>query len=148
MALREWIQAARKRGASDLHLESAAPPVVRVRGELSPIGEALAPADVKAMTHELLTAEAWDQFAQRGSADLSMVVGGTRCRINLYRTIRGTNSIEGGLHMAVRRVFGSLRASPELTECLLINWILRRNKRVCPFQLSIPFTHFFPGGIP
>ena len=89
MPLREWIQAARKRGASDLHLESAASPVARVRGELLSVGEILAPPVVKAMTHELLGPQAWEQFTQRGSADLSLVVGGTRCRINLYRTIRG-----------------------------------------------------------
>jgi twitching motility protein PilT len=89
MPLREWIQVARKRGASDLHLESAATPVARVRGDLLAVGEILAPPDVKAMTHELLGPQAWEQFTQRGSADLSLVVGGTRCRINLYRTIRG-----------------------------------------------------------
>ncbi|HSY46001.1 MAG TPA: ATPase, T2SS/T4P/T4SS family [Steroidobacteraceae bacterium] len=89
MPLREWIQVARKRGASDLHPESAATPVVRVRGDLLAVGEVLAPPDVKAMTHELLGPQAWEQFTQRGSADLSLVVGGTRCRINLYRTIRG-----------------------------------------------------------
>lgn len=49
----------------------------------------------------------------------------------IYRTIRGTNSVEGGVHMAVRRIFGSLQASPELSESLLLNWILRRNKTVC-----------------
>ncbi|KAF9065307.1 hypothetical protein BDP27DRAFT_1424992 [Rhodocollybia butyracea] len=48
----------------------------------------------------------------------------------LYRTIRGTNSIEGGVHMTIRRIFGSLRASPELSVSLLSNWVLRRNKRV------------------
>jgi twitching motility protein PilT len=89
MPLREWIHAARKRGASDLHLESAAPPVARVRGELLSVGEVLAPPDVKAIMHELLGPEAWEHFTHRGSADLSLVVGGTRCRINLYRTIRG-----------------------------------------------------------
>lgn len=53
--------------------------------------------------------------------------------LKIYRTVRGTNSIEGGFHMAVHRIFGSIRASPELAECLLINWILRRNKRVTQF---------------
>jgi twitching motility protein PilT len=89
MPLREWIQAARKRGASDLHLESAAPPVARVRGELLTVGEIVAPADIRAMIDELLAPDARESFVQRGSADLSLVVGGTRCRINLYRTIRG-----------------------------------------------------------
>jgi hypothetical protein len=32
--------------------------------------------------------------------------------------------------MAIRRVFGSLQASPELAEALLLNWILRHNKKV------------------
>ncbi|KAF5382845.1 hypothetical protein D9757_007324 [Collybiopsis confluens] len=50
--------------------------------------------------------------------------------LTIYRTVRGTNSVEGGVHMAVRRVFGSLQASPELAECLLLNWILRRNRTV------------------
>lgn len=50
--------------------------------------------------------------------------------LTIYRTIRGTNSVEGGVHMTIRRVFGSLQASPELAECLLLNWILRRNKSV------------------
>ena len=53
--------------------------------------------------------------------------------LNIYRTIRGTNSVEGGVHMTVRCVFGSLQASPELAECLLLNWILRRNCTVDMF---------------
>nr|GAT42352.1 predicted protein [Mycena chlorophos] len=48
----------------------------------------------------------------------------------VYRTVRGTNSVEGGVHMAVRRVFGSLQASPELAEAILLNWIHRHNKKV------------------
>ncbi|KAF9052488.1 hypothetical protein BDZ89DRAFT_1032535 [Hymenopellis radicata] len=35
-----------------------------------------------------------------------------------------------GVHMAVRRVFGSLKASPELAEKILIYWIFRRNQSV------------------
>jgi hypothetical protein len=57
-------------------------------------------------------------------------MGIDRDGLSVYRTIRGTNSVEGGVHMAVRRVFGSLQASPELAECLLLNWMLRRNKTV------------------
>ena len=53
--------------------------------------------------------------------------------LTIYRTIRGTNSVEGGVHMTIRRVFGSLQASPELAECILANWILRRNCSVSFF---------------
>ncbi|KAJ6610745.1 hypothetical protein B0H10DRAFT_2224787 [Mycena sp. CBHHK59/15] len=61
---------------------------------------------------------------------LYWLMGKDRDGLNIYRTVRGTNSIEGGFHMTVRRIFGSLRASPELAECLLVNWILRRNTKV------------------
>jgi hypothetical protein len=68
--------------------------------------------------------------------------GKDRDGLNIYRFIRGTNSIEGGFHMAVHRIFGSLRASPELSECLWINWILRRNKRVRPLIMCLLFPQF------
>ncbi|KAJ3722546.1 hypothetical protein C8R42DRAFT_720912 [Lentinula raphanica] len=61
---------------------------------------------------------------------LYYIIGWDRDRLPLYRTIRGTNSIEGGVHMLIRRIFGSLKASPELAVALLSNWILRRNQRV------------------
>jgi hypothetical protein len=41
-------------------------------------------------------------------------MGIDRDGLTVYRAIRGTNSVKGGVHMAVRRVFGSLQASPEL----------------------------------
>ncbi|KAJ3831262.1 hypothetical protein F5878DRAFT_647793, partial [Lentinula raphanica] len=60
---------------------------------------------------------------------LYYIIGWDRDKLPLYRTIRGTNSIEGGVHMLIRRIFGSLRASPELAVSLLSNWVLRRNQR-------------------
>jgi twitching motility protein PilT len=89
MALTEWVHAARQLGASDLHLEAGAPMVVRVRGDLRAVGDVQGAADITQAGKSLLGSEAWSQFLKRGSADLSIVLGGTRCRINLYRTIRG-----------------------------------------------------------
>ena len=51
-----------------------------------------------------------------------------------YRCIRGTNSIEGGIHMAIRRACGSLRASPELSDALLCNIQHHRNATVGHFN--------------
>jgi len=48
-------------------------------------------------------------------------MGVDRDGLPYYRCIRGTNSVEGGIHMPIRRTFGSLRASPELTDALLCN---------------------------
>jgi twitching motility protein PilT len=113
LTFKESILRARKLGASDLHLEAGTAPVARVRGELAPVGEGLSAAQLMEMGKEFLTAEDWADFDSRGSADVSVVVGGTRCRINVYKTIRG-------LAMAVRLLspsVGDLRACnlhPEL----------------------------------
>ena len=89
MSFKDSILKARKIGASDLHLEAGTAMVARVRGELTPVGEVLTGAQLMEMAQELLTAEDWADFNARGSADISLVVAGTRCRINFYRTIRG-----------------------------------------------------------
>src|SRR6185437_14503813 len=72
MLLHDWLARARSLGASDLHLEGETTAVVRVRGELDPLG-----------------AEVWSQFLQRGSADLALSLGALRCRASFYRTLRG-----------------------------------------------------------
>ncbi|KAF9051108.1 hypothetical protein BDZ89DRAFT_1056981 [Hymenopellis radicata] len=54
--------------------------------------------------------------------------------LNVYRTIRGTSGIEGGLHTAIRRTFGSLQASTELTDALLRNIRHRRNTSIGYFN--------------
>jgi twitching motility protein PilT len=89
MSIQAWIKKGRELGASDVHLEAGAAPVVRVRGELLAIGEPMPPAYVEQLSRNLLSPEAWEDFAARGSADLSEAVAGSRCRINLYRTLRG-----------------------------------------------------------
>src|SRR3569833_2164954 len=106
MTFKESILKARKLGASDLHLEAGTAQVARVRGELTPIGEPLSGQQIVAMAQELLTTEDWTGLEAQGSVDISLVIGGTRCRINAYKTIRG-------LALAVRLLaptVGDLRA--------------------------------------
>lgn len=102
MTLREWVSAAHRLAASDLHIETDTPPVVRVRGELSAIGEDVPAEQVIAAGRELLPAGRWDEFLARGSADLSLSIGSVRCRINLFRTARG-------IAIAVRLLASSIR---------------------------------------
>jgi hypothetical protein len=99
------------------------------------------PEDAKEMVKRLLDTVRKGYLSDPPGIPLYYLMGKDRDGLNLYRTVRGTNSIEGGFHMAIRRVFGSLRASPELAECLLINWILRRNQRV-RLDLDSPFSVF------
>jgi twitching motility protein PilT len=89
MIFQEWIRKARELGASDLHAEADGPLIVRVRGALQPLGETSSAAALRRAGEELLGAEGWAAFLSRGSADVSVEVAGTRCRINLFRTIRG-----------------------------------------------------------
>ena len=89
MSLRDWVQIGRKLGASDLHIEGGGALVARVGGQLRPVGEPLAGNAVIQVGKDILGAEAWTQFMERGSADVSVVLAGMRCRINLFRTIRG-----------------------------------------------------------
>src|SRR5579864_469446 len=89
MTLKTWIKKGRELGASDVHLEAGTAPVARVRGDLVAIAEPMPSASVEEIARSLLSREGWDAFAARGSADVSLAMGGMRCRINLFRTIRG-----------------------------------------------------------
>src|SRR5215469_2144443 len=89
MIFQQWIRKARELGASDLHIEAGGPLIARVRGKLQPLGETSSAVDLQRMGEELLGADGWAGFLSRGSADISLEVAGTRCRINLFRTIRG-----------------------------------------------------------
>jgi hypothetical protein len=58
---------------------------------------------------------------------LYFVIGRDRDGLILYRCIRGTNSIEGGWHMTLRRMFGSLGSASDFGEALIILFAYRRN---------------------
>jgi twitching motility protein PilT len=114
--LKVWVEKVRQLGASDLHLEAGTPPVARVHGELVTLGEALPAAELAQLVQGLAGSEARDLLAVRGSADLTLSVAGVRCRINLYRTLRGvavavrllTTALAGlsaaNLHPGLRRL--------------------------------------------
>jgi twitching motility protein PilT len=89
MSLRDWIRKGRELGASDLHLEAETPLVARVRGDLLPVGAAVAGALLQQVAREVLGLEGWNEFLARGSADVSRTVLGVRCRINIFQTVRG-----------------------------------------------------------
>ncbi len=109
MIFQEWIRKARELGASDLHVEADGPLIARVRGKLQPLGETSSAVDVQRISAELLGTEGWGGFLSRGSADISVDVAGTRCRINLFRTVRG-------IALAVRLLASSIR---DLRSCNL-----------------------------
>jgi twitching motility protein PilT len=89
MNLESLIASAKENGASDLHLEPGLPAALRVRGTVRAVGDPLVAKDLSEAARVLLGEEPWQRFLERGSADLSRTIGGTRCRINVLRTARG-----------------------------------------------------------
>jgi twitching motility protein PilT len=85
----EWIEQAYTLGASDLHLEADTPIIARIRGGLQTIGAIVSGSALVQIARELLGEERWREFLERGSADLSLAVGGIRLRANFFRTVRG-----------------------------------------------------------
>src|SRR5690348_9974435 len=103
MTMHEWIAAGARRSASDLHIEADTPPVMRIRGELVTVGEAVPAEQVIRIARELLGEHRWDEFMTRGSADLSVDIAAVRCRVNVFRTVRG-------VAVAVRLLAASIRS--------------------------------------
>jgi len=89
VGLHEWIAAAARMSASDVHIEADTPLVMRVRGDLATVGAAVPAGQIEQIAHELLGEQRWDEFVARGSADLSVDVASIRCRVNVFRTVRG-----------------------------------------------------------
>ncbi len=87
--LESFIAAAKRQGASDLHLEPGLPAAVRVRGTLRTVGETLAAKTLLDMAHETIGTAGWPHFLEKRSADFSRALGGVRCRINVLQTSRG-----------------------------------------------------------
>lgn len=73
--------------ASDLHLITGNPPVLRIDGELQRIGtEPLESADTERMARELVPESRWGDFEEKGELDLNYELSGrARFRINVFR---------------------------------------------------------------
>ena len=89
MNLRSLVSLAKTEGASDLHIEPGLAPVLRVRSQLRAVGEPVAPASSLEWAREIIDPDDWPHFQERRSFDLSKVIEGLRCRINVLHTARG-----------------------------------------------------------
>lgn len=74
-------------GASDLHLCTGIPPVIRIHGDLAYLNEtALTSADCEQMSKKCMRDELWDAIVSKGQVDLSYSINGSgRFRINVFR---------------------------------------------------------------
>ena len=89
MQLATFVQQARERQASDLHLEPGLPPAFRVRGRLE-LGDAAVPGRVLLeVAREVIGEGSWPGFLDRRSYDGSRVIAGARVRVNVLQSARG-----------------------------------------------------------
>ena len=89
MSLEDFIATAKQQRASDLHLEPGLPPALRVRGSLRTLGEPIPAKALFEWAREIIGEAQWQNFLERRSADLSRILQGVRCRINIMQTARG-----------------------------------------------------------
>jgi len=90
-ALDVLIKQARAHGASDLHLHSGSPLILRINGSLVPAGaQPFAAAATERMLAQVLSDEQWATLEEHGEIDLAFEVEGVaRVRANIYRQHRG-----------------------------------------------------------
>lgn len=84
--MNQLIEVAMQRGASDLHLTVGRPPILRVAGNLHPIGgEKLADVDLRTLLFSIMTGRQRSQYELERELDFALAVSaGRRFRVNAY----------------------------------------------------------------
>src|SRR6267142_803032 len=93
--IKTLLQATVEAGASDLHVSSGMPPLIRVRGDMvrSP-APALTDADARAMLHTLMSEEQRKEFLTRRDIDFAFELPGLcRFRANIFEQRRGIGGV-------------------------------------------------------
>ncbi len=89
-SLAGMLEGARDLRATDLHLVSGRPALVRVAGQLEPIGDDLAPEFLESIALPIVPERLRASFERDGTADFALEVGrGGRVRANLVRQRTG-----------------------------------------------------------
>jgi twitching motility protein PilT len=109
MTIKELLAEAVKQGASDLHLVSWSPPILRINGSLVPLDHPqMKPADISPMIVSLLTEEQRNRFQQEWELDLSITLKEIgRFRVNIHRQ-------RGAIEAAFRVVSDQIRSIRQL----------------------------------
>jgi twitching motility protein PilT len=91
----DLLELAVERGASDLHLVSGQPPILRVVGELVPMRfRSVSPGDFERMLSAVAPADLWARFLATGDLDWAYEAAGIgRFRVTLSRQERGPAAV-------------------------------------------------------
>lgn len=85
--LQRILAFAAEKDASDIHFTADRPPILRIRGELTPISDVdLSAEDVRDICYTIMNLEQTEVFENEGQVDFSWVVPEfSRYRVNVYR---------------------------------------------------------------
>ena len=123
MKLDELLVETMNRKASDLHITVGVPPITRVNGKLTAIGnDRLTAKDTEELVKTLLNEEQLQKYKSLGEIDLSYSVSGIgRFRVNVYRQ-RGSDAI------AIRAVGLKIPTLEELDYPPILSELSRKNR--------------------
>ncbi len=95
MEITELLAFAQQNKASDIHLTSDNPPILRVNGEIKPIKIApLPPDETKTMIYSIMSEEQRAEYEQEHELDFAISFGQTaRFRVNAFTTNRGPAAV-------------------------------------------------------
>lgn len=111
-----------EKGASDLHLSAALPPMVRVDGRLYPLPfEPLNPRDIQRLVYDVLTGEQIQKFEKTKELDFSYGVKDVgRFRFNVYRQ-------RGSVGCAMRAIPSAIPSLEQLRLPAILRELTRRH---------------------
>ncbi len=95
-AIDEMLRAMKKLGASDLHLSSTMPPLVRLHGEMKPIPgfPEILPDRMMALLDEICPEKNKREFEERSDTDFAYAIPGlSRFRANMFRDRKGPGAV-------------------------------------------------------
>jgi twitching motility protein PilT len=111
-----------EKGASDLHLSAALPPMIRVDGRLYPLPfEPLTPRDIQRLVYDVLTGDQIHRFEKTKELDFSYGVKDVgRFRFNVYRQ-------RGSVGCAMRAIPSSIPSLEQLRLPSILRELTRRH---------------------
>ena len=154
--------------ASDLHLSSAMPPLIRKDGRIQPLeadARAITPAEMIALLDPVIPQPNQDEFARRNDTDFAYEIKGLgRFRANVFLDRKGRGAVfrvipakiltaeELGLSPAILKlcklnkglvlVTGPTGSGKSTTLCAMIDYINRtRNDHIITIEDPIEFVH-------
>ncbi len=96
MEITDLLIYTKQHNASDLHLSSGNPPIVRVHGDMRPTNDSyvLQPDDVKQMLYSIMTEHQRSEFEREYEIDFSIAFGDQmRFRVNAFNTLNGPSAV-------------------------------------------------------